>query len=418
MDKQSLSGYLKAIGPGLLWAGAAIGVSHVVQSTTAGAHYRYALVAIILITAILKYPFFEFAPRYTIAKGESLLDGYCKIGPLAVGIFLVLTFGTMFTVQAAVTIVTASLAPYVFGVTLNPVLWSIILLSSCLLILLIGKYSLLDKLIKGILILLALSTLVATIAALIYAYHQVPSVNPSLGDFNESDVFFIVALLGWMPCPLDIAVWHSMWCVSRQKQTGYKPSMTQALFDYKLGYWGTILLALCFVILGAAIMFPTGIRFSDSGSVFAGQLIELYTKTLGDWSSPFIIIALFTTMFSTTLTCLDAFPRVLRRATEIFAHRQSANFHKMAYWFWIVLVSIGALFLIGYFMDEMRPLVTLATTLSFLTAPIFAYLNYRLVTSKHMPEEAKPGLGLRMLSWVGMIFLTGSCFAYLGLWLF
>ena len=31
----------KAIGPGLIWAGAAIGVSHLVQSTRAGADYGF-----------------------------------------------------------------------------------------------------------------------------------------------------------------------------------------------------------------------------------------------------------------------------------------------------------------------------------------------------------------------------------------
>ena len=35
---------LKAIGPGLLWAGAAIGVSHIVQSTRAGANFGFELI--------------------------------------------------------------------------------------------------------------------------------------------------------------------------------------------------------------------------------------------------------------------------------------------------------------------------------------------------------------------------------------
>ncbi len=54
----TLKNLIKIMGPGLLYAGAAIGVSHLVQSTRAGASFGFELVAIILIANILKYPFF------------------------------------------------------------------------------------------------------------------------------------------------------------------------------------------------------------------------------------------------------------------------------------------------------------------------------------------------------------------------
>ena len=66
---------IRSLGPGLLWAGAAIGVSHLVQSTRAGAIYGFQLVIIILLINLFKYPFFEFGPRYASATKESLLHG-------------------------------------------------------------------------------------------------------------------------------------------------------------------------------------------------------------------------------------------------------------------------------------------------------------------------------------------------------
>ena len=114
--KENWLNQIRALGPGLLWAGAAIGVSHLVQSTRAGAIYGFSLVGIVLIANILKYPFFEYGPRYAAATGKSLLDGYRKLGNWAMVIFLLLTFGTMFTIQAAVTIVTSGLAAHLFGV--------------------------------------------------------------------------------------------------------------------------------------------------------------------------------------------------------------------------------------------------------------------------------------------------------------
>jgi len=65
--------FWKAFGPGLLWAGAAIGVSHLVQSTRAGATYGFALVGLVLVALVFKYPAFSFGPRYAAATGTQFL---------------------------------------------------------------------------------------------------------------------------------------------------------------------------------------------------------------------------------------------------------------------------------------------------------------------------------------------------------
>ena len=122
-SQSRFSGILKSLGPGLLWAGAAIGVSHLVQSTRAGATYGFAA-----------------------ATGENLQEGYKKLGNWAFVIYLILTFGMMFTIQAAVTVVTAGIASQLFGIKLTPVMWSGILLVVCAIVLMWGRYSLLDKL--------------------------------------------------------------------------------------------------------------------------------------------------------------------------------------------------------------------------------------------------------------------------------
>jgi Mn2+/Fe2+ NRAMP family transporter len=61
-------------------------------------------------------------------------------------------------------------------------------------------------------------------------------------------------------------------------------------------------------------------------------------------------------------------------------------------------------------------MVTVATTLSFLTAPVLAWLNYKVVTDKHMPLEARPGLFLRILSWIGIGFFVIFSLVYFYWW--
>ena len=62
--------FWKALGPGLLWAGAAVGVSHLVQSTRAGANFGFATLLVILVANVAKYPAFSFGPRYAAATGR------------------------------------------------------------------------------------------------------------------------------------------------------------------------------------------------------------------------------------------------------------------------------------------------------------------------------------------------------------
>ncbi|VTR29070.1 manganese transporter NRAMP [Actinobacillus pleuropneumoniae] len=51
---------LKAMGPGILMASAAVGGSHIVASTQAGAIYGWQLALIIILANLFKYPFFPF----------------------------------------------------------------------------------------------------------------------------------------------------------------------------------------------------------------------------------------------------------------------------------------------------------------------------------------------------------------------
>jgi len=396
--------FLQSLGPGLLFAGAAIGVSHLVQSTKAGAEFGFGLIWALLFVHLFKYPFFQFGPRYAAATGETLLDGYKKLGKGVLIAYYILNFATMFTIQAAVTIVTAGLASQLFGafsVENNLVLWATLLMFISLIILLIGKYRLLDNLMKYIIMILTVSTIIAVTVALFSSKEafDVTQIIPS----GATEITFLIAFLGWMPAPLDISIWHSIWSVEKDKTTVLSTKRKDAVSDFNIGYISTLFLGICFVLLGALVMYKSGVTFSNKGVVFASQLIELYTKNLGEFSYIFIAIAAFTTMFSTTITTLDASPRTMNRTTKLLFKKQ----FKYGYWFWILFLFLGTFLILRYFMENMGLLVKVATILSFLTAPFYAILNYKLITGKHTPKEHQPGIYLKILSIVGIVFLVG-----------
>ena len=408
--------HLKKLGPGLLFAGAAIGVSHLVQSTRAGADFGLGLLWALLLVHLFKYPFFQFGPRYAAATGESLLAGYHKLGKPILIAYFILSLATMFTIQAAVTIVTAGLANSLFGdisflnfgiESISSVeIWTIILLFICLFTLLIGKYNILDKLIKVIIITLTLSTLVAVYFAFT-EFDKTIDFNQVLPN-NKIEIAFLIAFMGWMPAPLDISVWHSIWALEKKKdEESFNPK--NALLDFNVGFFGAILLGVAFVFLGYFVMHDSGNSFSNEAGVFSNQLIELYTKNLGDWAKILIGIAAFTTMFSTTITTLDASPRAMNKSLEILNNKS----YKKGYLNWTLILTFGTIIIFLILASEMGLLIKVATILSFVTAPFYAIINYKLLCSKHTPKVWRPSLGLHILSWLGIDFLIGFSIWYL-----
>ena len=181
-----------------------------------------------------------------------------------------------------------------------------------------------------------------------------------------------------------------------------------ALIDFKVGYFGTALLALCVLTLGAGVMFQSGREFSGSAGGFANQVIALYTDNLGAWSRPLIGLSALTVMFSTTLTVVDGFPRAIATLVERFQgpevpDRPSAGSRRI-YWGALVVLGIGTIVIATYLLTSLKGLVDVATVLSFLTAPVLAWLNHRAILGAEMPIEHRPRGAMVVYSWAGIVF--------------
>jgi len=392
--------FISRLGPGLLYAGAAVGVSHLVQSTQAGGMFGFELIIAIIIIHLIKYPFFEFGPRYTAATGQNILHGYMKLGKWAVWLYLLMTIATMFIVQAAITVVTSGLITHIFGLEglggHDPQIVAFIISSALLLLsftlLVSGHYVLLDKLMKVIILVLTVTSVAAVIMLLFNnpGHHKSATVSFSFSD--TAHLIFLATFLGWMPAPLDLSVWHSIWSKSKNESDGKITSMKETLFDFRVGYIGTAFLATCFLLLGALVMYGSGETFAPGGAAFAGQAI----------------------MFSTTLTVLDAFPRTISASLELlFPQQIKHRNNEKTYLIWLFIIITGTLLILFFYMTSMREMVKIATVIAFVAAPILAILNMQAMFNKSIPEEHRPGKLMLLWCWLGVAALLGCSISYL-----
>ncbi|WP_407696597.1 NRAMP family divalent metal transporter [Shewanella goraebulensis] len=388
-----------SLGPGILMAAAAIGASHLVSSTRAGAEFGWQLVWVVLLVNFLKYPFFAAGARYTAATNESLLHGYFKQGRGYLLMFTCLNTIAAIASTAGVCMLTAAMLTQFIPLPID-VLAFLVLISS-LAVLILGHYQLLDKMTKVIMLALTLTTLIAV--ALAWQHYQTPAITEtSTSPWQWAYVGFLVAMMGWMPAPIEVSAWNSLWLIEKKKTQTI--TSKQAIFDFNLGFIVTAILAIVFLALGALVMHGSGESFSNSGAVFAGQLVDLYSDVMGEQTRYLIGLVAFLCIFSTTVTVIDGYSRTLDIGWQLLNNQQDCSKRLTRV---MLIVSALGLLLIWFFKGALLPLLEFVMTLAFLTTVIFAWLNLRLMTSDTLPEKHRYGTKMKILAWTGLVYLVG-----------
>ncbi len=417
-DKSDIKQLLKTIGPGLLFASSAIGTSHLVLSTRAGAHHGMVFFWIILATLFLKYPFYEFGPRYAVATGQSLIKGYKEQGNWAVYLFLGVIFFNMFAVTGAIGAVSAGLLKTMVGLNFSmPVLVGLVL-GITVSLLFLGGYTALDRFIKILSVVLLITVSIAFFAVLING-HVEPTADFQAPKLLEgAGLALLVSLIGWMPAGMEASTMNSIWVVEKMRTTGYHPKLKESLFDFNLGFVFTIVLALMFLTIGAFTVYGSGQLLDGNATQFSNKLLNVFTTNLGGWSYWVIAIAAFGTIYGTLITVMDAFTRSFVRGLLILKETPATPEQKQSalnrnYKTLLPLLGIGGFCLFYFSAASMVKILEYATILGFLTAPIIAFLNLKAIQSSSIPAAYRPSSLLITLAYIGLVAMILFALYYL-----
>lgn len=400
----SFSQLVKSLGPGIMMATAAVGGSHLVASTKAGAIYGWQLAALILLVNLFKYPFFLAGVQYTMGTGNSLVQGYDKLGKPYLWVFFILSSISAVINTAALTIFSASLLSYFSPVELSINTLSFIVVAVCLAILFAGHYKALDSISKAIMLVLTVATVLAVVIA--FGNHTeaaAAATQPELSPWTIASIGFLVVTMGWMPAPIEISSLTSVWLKSQCKQQKVTPR--SALFDFNVGYIGTAILAIVFLALGALVIHGTGVELSKSGVGFSHQLVSMYASTIGEWSRYLIAVIAFFCIFGSTITVIDGYSRVVAESQRLIQNAPDEKSKRLPVW--MVIISAASLAILFFAKSSLMPMLNFAMIMAFMTTPIFALLNYILVSRTELPKELAIGPKLKALSIAGLIYLFG-----------
>lgn len=395
---------LSALGPGILMASAAVGGSHIIASTQAGAIYGWQLAIIIILANLFKYPFFRSGTQYTLNTGNTLLQGYLDKGRFYLIVFILLNIMATFINTAAIGLLTAVILSFILPFQVDVSVLSAAVLIACLLILILGKYRTLDIFSKVVMVFLTLSTVIAVLIAAMRG-GVAPQDYVGTSPWNLGALAFIVALMGWMPAPIEVSAINSMWVVAKKRLV--KTSYRDSLFDFNVGYIGTALLALVFLALGALVQYGSGETVEMVGGRYIAQLINMYASTIGEWSRILIAFIAFMCILGTTITVIDGYSRVNVEGVRLLLKHKGTS-PKLLNIAMIVAV-LAALVIIFFFTSKLGVMLKFAMIASFVSTPVFAFLNLLLVLNG---KNRLQGF-LLWLSLIGLFYLTAFALLFI-----
>ena len=388
------------LGPGLLYAAGAVGVSHLVQATRAGGDYGFAMIPIIIVIALIKYPGIRFGGDYAVATGKTLIHSYAAISVWVTMIYAAIILFTMAFVSAAIVLVVNGLLQSVLGFSATDFNIAAVLLGVTGVLLFTGKYRLLEGLNK--LVVPAFTVLIVGSTIVLASQTGWTAINFALPAINAVLIMYIVQLAGWLLTPMDGSVLQSLWTTAKSEQLGRRFSASESRFDFNLGYGVSLVLALCFLIMGAGVLYGSGIDVAAGSGPFATQVIGLFSTVIGEWSFPLIGLTALLVMYSTLLTVLDGFARNLATLANIAVPVKIARRYEIS----VLIIVVSALAVIGAFMRSFTTFIDFAGALTFLLAPLYAGLNHRAMFSPEVPDELKPNTVLRIWSLLGIVVMS------------
>lgn len=409
------------MGPGIAAAMTGIGASHIMHGPTAGAQYGYQLLWIIPFAYLIKYCCFEFAHRYTMVKGESVMEAYGRIGNWP---FWYLGFQSLAnTVGIAGRALGCGALIWAAFPFLPIEVWSAAILFISVAILWAGKYSAVETVVKLAIIVFAASTFLAFALQAPPVGDYITSLAPALAPAGAMMLFG--SMFGYFPTTTEVSVMQSNWAVSkgsgmvkvRQLEAqGYKVEMAPnymknslTLFrrDMNISYLISMITGMIFLIIGAAVLNPIGLV--PKGSEMGLTIARIYTDTFGAWIFPMIIAGGVAALFSTVFTYFDGQAKVFEEsAVRLRRSLDSAATRNLLYkGFQVLSLVTGTAIIFG--LPSPIFVVQVASVMALLFSPVIYWLNIKAVKANFTTAEERqylPGPAMMGLAWFGAVALA------------
>ena len=429
-----LGGQLRRIGPGIIVSGAIVGSGELIVTTKLGAEAGFALLWLILFSCVIKVFLQIELGRYVVSSGHSVLEAFGRVPGPAIrrkhgqinwlhGLWLVMTVCAALQVGGILLGLAQVFEMPVLGGGLVPSGVTALAFAACTALLLVsGRYALVEATTAALVGLFTLSTLLAATLvqatdAAISGAELAAGLTPSIPDAGLLTAFAVLGITG---VGANELVFYPYWCLEKGyarhvgENDGSEAWLRRArgwIHVMQLDAWiacavytvGTV----AFYLLGAAVLNRRGLAVRDED--LHVSLAQIYTAGFGDGVGTWVyVFGAVAVLFSTFFVWAASGARVLTDAVHVFGWRNLDEAARqrtvrrlcvaLPVFAWAAVVAVGkpvALVFTGA--------VAQAAMLPFLAVTV-CVLRYR---------ETHPGLAQRSLMdvflWIAVLTTGAIC---------
>lgn len=424
----SLAAAFRRIGPGMVLAASIVGSGELIATTTLGAQVGFAMLWMILVSCAIKPVVQGELGRYTIATGQTGLEGFNRVPGPRIGVnWLVWAWAltvTLTLLQVGGMYGGVAQVLHLLVPAASVSAWVVVCLAITLALLLGGGY---ERIERVAIVKVGVFTLLTICAAAVLLRSDAVSASdlttglslqlPSTGLATAMAVFGITGV------GATELVMYPYWCVEKGYARFVGPRDGSGEWISRARGWIRVMhldivcslaiytmATVAFYLLGAGVLHRRGLIPADRDTVMV--LSNIYTETLGGWALWVFyagaVVTLYGTIFAATAAhsrlfadfmCLaGVYPRedavTRRRWRNRFVIVLSAV---PAGFYWLIESPVQMVVAGGLAQAFMLPLIGLAAI----------YLRHT-----HVPPEIRPSRGTTLLLWLSATVMLAFALFY------
>jgi Mn2+/Fe2+ NRAMP family transporter len=425
---RSLIAIVRRIGPGMILAASIVGSGELIATTTLGAQVGYVALWVILLSCFIKPAVQAEIGRYTIASGETGLEGFNRLpGPCwkvnwAVWAWAVMVMITQFQVGAMFGGVAQVMNQLIPAVPVN--LWVLLFLGVTLALLLGGGYERIERL---AMIKVGLFTMLTFLCALLLMrmpqYFSWDQIWAGLQFHLPGDgLSTAVAVFGITGVGATELFMYPYWCVEKgyarfagkadgsagweSRARGWIRVMHVDIFASMLIY---TVATIAFYLLGAGILH--GMGQVPAAKDMIPVLSNIYTQTLGPWALWLFYAGAIATLYGTIFAATAAHSRLYADMCRLMGRFRRDDYQaRLRYrnaFVWVLTVIPVLLF---FAFQSPVKMVVAGGVAQFLMLPVIGigalYLRHR-----RLPKQVAPPAFVTVAVWVATVVMVSfACY--------
>ena len=356
----SFGGLLRQLGPGLIITSIIVGSGELIVTPKLGAEIGFRLLWFIIVGCLLKVFVQIELGRYAITRGRTTLEALNTLpGPRFLVSWVLWIWLAMYLClvpQVAGMLGGTATAFQLGGAQVSVELLAILIGATCALLLVIGRYGLIERMSMVLVCAFTITTFVALVALQFTPYAITGAQLASGLSFHlPTDLATAFGAFGLIGVGASELIYYPYWCLEKGYARKLGPDDGTAAWKTRAAAWLRVMridawtsfvlyttTTIAFYLLGAAVLHAKQLRVESAKMI--ETLSFMYRDTFGEWSLWLFLVGAVAVLFSTIFGATASNARLLADGLNLFGLKRYRDAEHRGLWIKISCVILPVAF--------------------------------------------------------------------------